>query len=80
MKAIVTVRLKPSVHDPQGKAIKKALGQLDFPQIASVRQGKLFELTLDVNSRKEAETLVRRIADRVLSNPVLEVFDFDLIE
>ena len=80
MKAIVTVRLKPSVHDPQGEAIKNALAQLDFPQIADVRQGKLFELTLNVSSREEAEKLVQRIADRVLSNPVLEVFEFELTD
>ncbi len=80
MRAVVTVRLKPAVHDPPGEAIKNALAQLDFPQIRSVRQGKLFELTLDVDSREEAEKLVRRIADRVLSNPVLEVFDFELTD
>ena len=80
MKARVTVRLKSAVHDPQGKAIHQALSQMDYPQVDSVRQGKFFELTLNVTSREEAEALVRQISEKVLSNPILEVFQFELDE
>lgn len=74
MKANVIVRLKSAVHDPQGETIRRALDGLGFDKVASVRQGKFFELTLDVDSKDEAVTLAREIAERVLSNPVLEVF------
>ena len=74
MKAHVVVRLKNAVHDPQGETIGHALEQLEFDKVKGVRQGKFFELTLDVESREEAEKMAREIAERVLSNPVLEVF------
>ena len=74
MKANVIVKLKSAVHDPQGETISRALDGLGFGRVASVRQGKFFELILDVDSREEAETMARDIAERVLSNPVLEGF------
>ena len=74
MKANVIVKLKSAVHDPQGETISRALEGLQFDKVSSVRQGKFFELTLDVGSRDEAEAMARDIAERVLSNPVLEVF------
>lgn len=78
MKARVIVRLKSAVHDPQGEAIKKALHQMDIAEIASVRQGKFFELSLDVGSREEAERIVTKVSEQVLSNPILEIFQFEL--
>ena len=74
MKANVIVKLKSAVHDPQGETISRALDGLGFDKVASVRQGKFFELTLDVGSTDDAEAMAREIAERVLSNPVLEVF------
>ena len=74
MKANVIVKLKSAVHDPQGETISRALDGLGYDKVASLRQGKFFELTLDVESRDEAEAMAREIAERVLSNPVLEVF------
>ncbi len=74
MKANVIVKLKSAVHDPQGETISRALDGLGFDKVASVRQGKFFEVTLDVDSRDEAVKMAREIAERVLSNPVLEVF------
>ena len=78
MKANVIVKLKSAVHDPQGETIGHALAGLGFDKVTSVRQGKFFELTLDVESKEEAETIAREIAQRVLSNPVLEVFDVEV--
>lgn len=78
MKANVIVKLKSAVHDPQGETIGHALTGLDYGKITSVRQGKFFELTLDVDSKEKAETMAREIAQRVLSNPVLEVFDVEV--
>lgn len=74
MKANVIVKLKSAVHDPQGETISRALDGLGYESVASLRQGKFFELTLDVDSKEEAEKMATEIAERVLSNPVLEVF------
>lgn len=80
MKARVLVKLKDAVHDPQGETIGNALAGLDYTKVASVRQGKFFDLELDAGSRDEAEALAREIAERVLSNPVLEVFEVEVEE
>jgi len=78
MKANVVVRLKSAVHDPQGETIHRALDQLGYDKAESLRQGKFFELSLDVDSKDEALSLAKEIAERVLSNPVLEVFDVEV--
>lgn len=78
MKANVIVKLKSAVHDPQGETIRRALEQLELGQVESVRQGKFFELTVDASSKEEAEKIARDIARRVLSNPVLEVFQVEI--
>ncbi len=78
MKANVIIKLKSAVHDPQGETIGHALAGLEYDQVTSVRQGKIFELTLDVSSKEEAASMAREIAERVLSNPVLEVFEVEV--
>jgi phosphoribosylformylglycinamidine synthase len=80
MKARVFVTLKPSVFDPQGSTIAGALHSLGFDAVADVRQGKYFELDLNVASRGDAERLAREVADRVLANPVIESFRVELAE
>jgi phosphoribosylformylglycinamidine synthase PurS subunit len=74
MKARVFVTLKPSVFDPQGHTIAEALHSLGYADVAGVRQGKYFELDLNVASAGAAETIAREVADRVLANPVIESF------
>lgn len=80
MKAKVFVRLKPSVHDPQGETIRGALETMGYQGVTDVRQGKYFEVSLDASSRAEAETKVREIANRILSNPVIETFEVELLD
>lgn len=73
MKAKVYVTLKPSVLDPQGKAIHHSAELLGFQKIADIRQGKYFEITLaDSVSETEAREAAERIANDVLANPVIE--------
>jgi phosphoribosylformylglycinamidine synthase subunit PurS len=74
-KASVIVRLKEAVHDPQGETIGNVLRQLEYESVTGVRQGKFFELEIEAATRDEAERIAREIASRVLSNPVLEVFE-----
>lgn len=78
MKANVIVRLKSAVHDPQGETISRALDQLSYDKVVGLRQGKFFELELDVSSEEEARRMASDIAQRVLSNPVLEVFEVEV--
>ena len=74
MKARVFVTLKPSVFDPQGRAIADALQSLGYHTIAEVRQGKYFELDVAASSADDAKRLAAEVADRVLANPVIESF------
>lgn len=74
MKAKVYVTLKPSILDPQGKTIAQALQSMGYQSVQDVRQGKYFELELDAGSADEARTVVAKVADRVLANPVIESY------
>ncbi|MGI8787517.1 MAG: phosphoribosylformylglycinamidine synthase subunit PurS [Pyrinomonadaceae bacterium] len=79
MKAKVYVTLKPSVLDPQGKAIHHSVELLGFEQIRDVRQGKFFEIALDADlSETDARAVAERIAKDVLANPVIEDYRVEI--
>ena len=78
MKARVFVTLKPSVFDPQGRTIVEALQSMDYKSVADVRQGKYFELDLDVPSPAEARALAAEVADKLLANPVIESYRIEV--
>jgi phosphoribosylformylglycinamidine synthase len=79
MKARIYVTLKPSVLDPQGKAIHHAVETIGYRGIQDVRQGKYFEITLDPTfTPDEARSQIERMARDVLSNPVIENFRVEL--
>ena len=79
MKAKIYVTLKPSVLDPQGKAIHHALETIGYTDIVDVRQGKYFEITLSDNlSSGSARAVIERIARDVLANPVIEDYLIEL--
>ena len=78
-KARVYVTLKKSVFDPQGKTIHDALKGLGYAQVAEVRQGKFFELDLvPGTSGADARHKAEEIAEKVLSNPVIESFRVEI--
>lgn len=80
MKAKVYVTLKPSVLDPQGKAIHHSVELLGFESIKDVRQGKYFEVQLaDEMSETEARELASKIAKDVLANPVIEDYKVEIV-
>jgi phosphoribosylformylglycinamidine synthase subunit PurS len=80
MKAKVYVTLKPSVLDPQGKAIHHSVELLGFDKIQDVRQGKYFEVQLtDDLSETEANEVATQIAKDVLANPVIEDFRVEVV-
>jgi phosphoribosylformylglycinamidine synthase PurS subunit len=80
MKARVHVSLKPSVLDPQGQTITKALHSLGHNEILDVRQGKYFDIELDPKASKEAlAQKLQTISAEVLSNPVIEDFHIEVL-
>lgn len=79
MKAKVYVTLKPSVLDPQGKAIHHSVESLGFAEIADVRQGKYFEISLDkAVNESEAREAAEKIAKDVLTNPIIEDYRVEI--
>jgi phosphoribosylformylglycinamidine synthase subunit PurS len=74
MKYRVFVTLKPSVLDPQGEAIRHALGSIGFEGVNSVRQGKMIELDLAETDAAKAEETARQMCERLLANTVIESY------
>ncbi len=77
MKVRVFVGLKPGVLDPAGEAVKGGLHHLGYPDVASVRCGKFFDL--DVADGPDAEARVAKMADQLLANPVIESFRVEVL-
>lgn len=79
MKAKVYVTLKNGILDPQGKAVQHSLEAMDFKEVVDVRQGKIFDLTLeDGISKEEAERRVTEMAEKLLANTVMENFRVEI--
>ena len=74
MKARVTVMLKTGVLDPQGEAIRHALGTLGFKGVTGVRQGKVIELDLEETDKTKAEAEVKAMCEKLLANTVIESY------
>ena len=77
-KATVIVRLKREVLDPQGDAVRRALGRLGFEGVTGVRIGKLVEIELAPGRELGPEELTKRLAamaDELLANPVIEDYE-----
>jgi phosphoribosylformylglycinamidine synthase len=78
MKARIIVTLKNGVLDPQGKAIEGALTLLGLPGVASVRQGKVFDIEVDATDRTQAQSLLQSACEKLLANTVVEDFRVEL--
>lgn len=74
----VYVTLKPAVNDPQGLTIKGALHNLGFTTVEDVRAGKYLEIKLNENDGNNARRLVDEMCRKLLANPVIENYRFDL--
>lgn len=79
MKVRVLVSFKESVLDPQGQTVKNALHSLGYNLVKDVRQGKVFELELEGISEKEAQRIIPEIAHKVLANPIIEKFQWEIL-
>jgi len=78
MKARVVVTLKSGVLDPQGKAIEGALKSLGVAGVASVRQGKVFDIEIEGGDAVKAEQTIREAAEKLLANTVIENFKVEV--
>ena len=76
--ARVRVTLKTSVNDPVGQTIHHGLRDLGFDSITGVRSGKYFEVRLEAESEEAARAAVGSMCDKLLANPVIESYSFDL--
>ena len=78
--AKILVTLKPTVNDPQGLTVKGGLHTLGFDSVQSVRVGKYIEIGVDGADRAQAEEQVNDMCDKLLANPVIEDYRFELVE
>ncbi len=79
MKAVVHVMLKQGVLDPQGEAVRHALGALGFAGVEAVRQGKVIELDLAHQDAKAAQAEVTAMCERLLANTVIESYRIEIV-
>ena len=78
-RVVVDVMLKPEILDPQGKAVHGALPRLGVEGVSDVRQGKRFELEVEGEVTEERLAQLHEIAEKLLSNPVIEDFTVSLV-
>jgi phosphoribosylformylglycinamidine synthase subunit PurS len=78
MRVKIFVSLKNDVLDPQGKAVERSLHTLGYKEVQDVRVGKFVELNLQADSREAAEGRIREMCDRLLANPVIENFHYEI--
>jgi phosphoribosylformylglycinamidine synthase len=79
MKARVQIMLKDGVLDPQGEAVRHALGTLGFGGVEGVRQGKVIELDLAETDRAKAEATAKAMCEKLLANTVIESYRVEIL-
>ena len=75
----VNVSPKPGILDPQGRAVEGSLGHLGIDGVSAVRVGRRIELTVDAADEAAARAIVERLAGELLSNPLIEMYQVELI-
>jgi len=78
MRVKIFISLKNGVLDPQGKAIERSLHTLGYDEVGDVRVGKYLELDIAAPSRGVAELRIREMCDKLLANPVIEDYRFEI--
>lgn len=79
-KAKVLIKRRPSILDPQGKAVEKGAQHLGLSNIRDTRIGKYIEFIVETNSKAAAEKEVSEYCSKLLANPIMEDFEFTLDE
>jgi phosphoribosylformylglycinamidine synthase PurS subunit len=80
MKIRVLVSYKDSVLDPQGQTVRNALLTMGYDFVKDVRQGKVFEIEIEDLSDEKMKQVIPELADKVLANPIIEKFTWEIIE
>lgn len=80
MRVKVFISLKEGVLDPQGKAVERSLHALGYEEVQNVRMGKYLEFDLNAPSRNDAEVRIREMCEKLLANPVIEDYRFEMQE
>jgi phosphoribosylformylglycinamidine synthase len=80
MKIRVLVSFKDSVLDPQGQTVRNALLTMDYDFVKDVRQGKVFEIEIEDLPEEKINQVIPELSDRVLANPIIEKFTWEIIE
>lgn len=78
--AKIVVTLKKEVSDPQGLALGQALQSMQYEGIEGVRVGRFFEIQIDGADRADAEKQLHDMCEKILSNPVVEEYEFEIEE
>ena len=76
----VNVTPKPGILDPQGRAVEGSLGHLGIDGVSGVRVGRRVELTVEAADERAARSVVERLASELLSNPLIEAYEVELLE
>ena len=76
----ITVTLRRSILDPQGKAVEHAIHSMGHASVSGVRIGKQVELSIDAKSKAEAERLTDEVCKKLLANPVMEDYTYHVQE
>ena len=79
MKISITVTLKKDVLDPQGKVIEQTLQNIGMNKLKNLRQGKYFEIDLDINNEEEAKSKVEEMCKKLLVNLIIEDYKINII-
>jgi phosphoribosylformylglycinamidine synthase subunit PurS len=75
----VNVTPKPGILDPQGRAVEGSLGHLGIEGVSGVRVGRRVELTVDASDERSGRAVAERLAGDLLSNPLIEAYDVELL-
>ena len=79
-KAKVTISLRKSILDPQGKAVEHSLKSLGFDSIVDTRMGKSIELKINAKNEEEARSITDDACKKLLANPVMEDYEFEIFK
>jgi phosphoribosylformylglycinamidine synthase len=76
----INVSIRKTILDPQGKAVEHSLKSLGFDSIEDTRIGKFIELKINAKSKKEAESISEEACRKLLANPVMEEYSFEVVK
>ena len=75
----VKILYKENVNDPEGLTISDSANRIGFSEVKSIRSGKIFILEIESDNEKNAKNITEEISDKLLSNPIIEKFSFNII-